>query len=341
MSTLTIISALAGVFVATYLLSGLLKRHAVALQLIDIPNERSSHSTPVPRGGGVALALVFLLSLALLYSFTFSHSPLSLSLLIAGGLITVIGFIDDRDHIPVRIRLVAHFSAAFLVVYLIYIHQQKGLLTLSAEDWAVTIMLTLCLVWLLNLYNFMDGIDAITGSETLSVSLSAATLSWLLLPQDPAWLILLLLASCVAGFLAWNLPPARLFMGDAGSAFIGIVLGIMVIHAYQVSIPLFFAWIILLGVYVVDATTTLFRRILSGEKFYQAHRSHAYQHAAIRLSSHGRVSLAIGLINLFWLFPFAAAVALEMISGPLAVALSYLPLILAALYYNAGRKQDR
>jgi Fuc2NAc and GlcNAc transferase len=129
-------------------------------------------------------------------------------------------------------------------------------------------------------------------------------------------------------------------MGDAGSAFLGIILGALTIHAYYNSTPLFYAWLILLGVYIVDASVTLSRRILAGEKFYQAHRSHAYQHAAIRFASHGRISIAIALINLLWLFPIALAVAMEQIEGPQGLVISYLPLITAAFHFKAGVHQS-
>ncbi len=314
------------------LLSGLLRRNALRWGLIDIPNERSSHDTPVPRGGGVAVALVFLCFLPLLQRQAHTAGPLFLALYGAGTLIALVGFLDDRGHIPARKRLIAHFAAAAWILYHLFPALGAG----AAGDWLLAGGFALCLVWLLNLYNFMDGIDAITGSETLSVCLAAAFLSWRLLPDDPSWTVLLLLASCVAGFLVWNLPPARLFMGDAGSAFLGIALGALAVHAFRQAPPLFHAWLVLLGVYIVDASVTLARRILAGEKFYQAHRTHAYQHAAIRYGSHGRISLAIALINLLWLFPLAAAVALEWIHAALGIAIGYLPLVVLAFHFKAG-----
>jgi Fuc2NAc and GlcNAc transferase len=195
---------------------------------------------------------------------------LFLSLYGAGSTIALLGFFDDRGHIPAGIRLIMHFFVALWVLY----HYQTFTTTSRLPDDLISLLsvlaLLLFLVWVLNLYNFMDGIDAITGSQTLSVSLPAAYLSWLIIPQDPSWAILVLLASTVAGFLIWNLPPARLFMSDSGSAFLGIVFGCLVINSLHYSLPLFIAWLILLGVYLVDASLTLGRRVLAGEKFYQA-----------------------------------------------------------------------
>ena len=319
----------------SFALSGLLRKYAVHWSLVDIPNERSSHKSPVPRGGGLAVALVFLALLSLINLYLQDTSSLYLALFGAGSVIALVGFLDDRGHVAVRKRLSTHFIAAIWVLFLLY-RPTTGLDSGDLGYWMFALVLCLFLVWLLNLYNFMDGIDAITCSETITVSLSAAVLHWLLFPQDHSWILLILLASSTSGFLLWNFPPARLFLGDAGSAFIGIILGAFSIHAYQLSTPLFLAWLILLGVYIVDASFTLTRRILKGEKFYQAHRTHAYQHAAIQFGSHGRVSLGIALINLFWLFPLATAAALDVINAPLAILTAYLPLIITALHFKAG-----
>lgn len=339
MISLTALLAILSAAPAVYILSDMLRRHAVRLRLIDIPNERSSHAIPVPRGGGIAVAFVFLALLPLLQWPDGGTRPLFMALFGAGILIALVGFSDDRSHIPARKRLVAHFLSAAWIVYFAYTPADTITGPWDPRLWLGVSGIVVFLVWLLNLYNFMDGIDAITGSETLSVTLSAALLSWHQLPEDPSWLILLLLASAVAGFLYWNLPPARLFLGDAGSAFLGIVIGALVIHAQQLSTPLFYAWIVLLGVYFVDATVTLTRRITVGEKFYQAHRTHAYQHAALRFRSHGKVSLAVALINLLWLLPTAGAIVLGLIDGPVAVVIAYLPLIAVAFHFKAGIRQ--
>lgn len=336
MTTSTVLILLAA-FLFTMALSGIVLRFAGKLRLIDIPNERSSHSKPVPRGGGIAIACVFL---ALLPTLPIERT-LAINLIYAifgsGVVIALVGFMDDRSHIPAYKRLVIHFLATTWVIYFLFMHSNTPLA--SGGDlywWAFTLLLIISLVWLLNLYNFMDGIDAITGSETISVSLCASLLTWQTASSDPSWIILLLLASTVAGFLVWNLPPAKLFMGDSGSAFLGIVLGCLMIYSLLISSQLFYAWLILLGVYIVDANVTLIRRILAGQKFYQAHRSHAYQHAAKRYHSHGKVSLAVVIINLFWLLPMAASVTLGLLDGPFAIAIAYLPLIWVSFYFKAG-----
>jgi Fuc2NAc and GlcNAc transferase len=144
------------------------------------------------------------------------------------------------------------------------------------------------------------------------------------------------LAAAACGFLAWNFPPARIFMGDAGSGFIGLALALFSLQAGWHQPTLSWAWLVLLGVFVVDATTTLIRRLLRGEKVYEAHRSHANQFAARKYGRHLPVTARVAAINLGWLLPFATAVTLEAIDGFVWLMLAYLPLIALALKFRAG-----
>jgi Fuc2NAc and GlcNAc transferase len=165
-------------------------------------------------------------------------------------------------------------------------------------------------------------------------------LYWMSGQMDLLWLPLLLAAS-VAGFLYWNFPPARIFMGDTGSGFLGFVFGVLSIQAAATSSLFFWSWLILLAVFIVDATMTLCCRVCRGEKPHQAHRTHAYQHAASLCGSHLPVTVSIGLINVFWLSPLAIAVGLEMIPSWVGLCCAYVPLFLIGLYYRAGLSIDR
>lgn len=128
-------------------------------------------------------------------------------------------------------------------------------------------------------------------------------------------------------------------MGDAGSGFLGIVLGLFSLQAAKVSPEFFWSWLILLGVFIVDATWTLFRRLLRGDKVHQAHRSHAYQHAARYYGGHKPVTLVVGAINLCWLTPLSIAVGLSKLDGIFGVILAYFPLTLLAIKFNAGEQE--
>jgi Fuc2NAc and GlcNAc transferase len=183
----------------------------------------------------------------------------------------------------------------------------------------------------------MDGIDAIASIEAISVCLGGALL--LILPEydfkNGAGPLLLLSAS-VTGFLFWNFPPAKIFMGDAGSGFLGIMLGLISIQAAWIAPQFFWSWLILLGVFIVDATLTLCRRFFQHEKVYEAHCSHAYQQAARFYHSHKPVSVAVAGINLCWLLPIALGVGFGKLDGFLGLTMAYFPLVLLAFHFNAG-----
>ena len=314
-----------------------MRRYALKRQLIDHPNARSSHAQPTPRGGGVAIVVTFLAGLLALFSFGEIPRDLFLALFPSSLAVAAFGFWDDHGHVPAKVRIAVHFAAAAWAVFWIGGPATLDLGIVRLEwGWFGRAAYVVGLVWLLNLYNFMDGIDGIAGAEGLFVALAGAAL----VAGDPplAWLLGLLGASC-AGFLVWNWPPAKIFMGDAGSGFIGLALGVMSLEAARPAPQLLWAWLILLGVFIVDATVTLLRRVLRGEKFYEAHRSHAYQYASRRLGSHRSVSLAVSAINLIWLLPIAALVAVGRLNGILGIAIAYVPLVWLAFQFKAGSRE--
>jgi len=322
---------------SSWILTGILRRYALTSSLLDIPNKRSSHSAPTPRGGGLAIVVSFLVALLILVSIDLLDQLLMVCLLGAGVLVALIGFIDDHRHIAARWRLLVHFSAAGWILYISGGLPPLPVLGLTLDlAWLGYLLAALYLVWLLNLYNFMDGIDGIAGIEAITVCFGGIVLYWLIGSTSVMYIVPALLLAAVAGFLFWNFPRAKIFMGDVGSGFLGITLGALSIQAAWIMPELFWSWLILLGVFLVDATVTLVRRILRKEKFYEAHCSHAYQHAARQLNSHIRVSLSVGLINLIWLLPIAVLVALKHLDGAMGLLIAYIPLIFLAIYFKAG-----
>lgn len=317
-------------------LTACVRHYALKRSVLDMPNARSSHKVPTPRGGGVAIVLAFLAGLPVLALLGGLDAPLMWALLGAGAWIALLGFLDDHGHIAALWRLLGHFMGAAWVLFWL-----GGMPPI--EVWGVSLTLgwvgyglvALGLVWLLNLYNFMDGIDGIAGIEAICVCLGGALLYWLAGHPSMMWLPLLL-ALAVAGFLYWNFPPARIFMGDAGSGFLGMVLGILALQAAWTMPELFWAWLILLGVFVVDATVTLLHRLLRGERVYEAHRSHAYQFASRRVGRHLPVTLTVAGINMLWLLPLAILVTLGGLDGALGLLFAYIPLLLLAWWFSAG-----
>lgn len=327
------------VFIASWLLTLCLRRYALSRSLMDIPNERSAHTVPTPRGGGVAIVVSFLVTLPFISQLNLLDIKNLCSLLGAGALVALTGFADDHGHIAARWRLLGHFIAAGWALFWL-----GGLAPVEIFDtkvdlgWAGNFLALIYLVWMLNLYNFMDGIDGLASAEAISVCLGMCLIYWL---GANAGLVCgpLLLAAAVAGFFCWNFPPAKIFMGDAGSGFLGVTLGIIALQAAWQEPALLWSWIILLGVFIVDATWTLARRLLKGEKVYQAHSSHGYQHAA-RSFGHKRVTMAVVVINIAYLLPLSALVALHHLSGVFGLLIAFAPLVVIAYMLNAGQARS-
>lgn len=324
------------VLVASLLFTGILRRYALSRSLIDIPNARSSHSVPTPRGGGVAIVISFLIAVVFLGANNWITLPFTFVLFGSGIGIALLGFLDDHGHIAARWRLLGHFFAAIWALYWL-----GGMPPLVVFNMNINlgmlghILAIFYLIWMLNLYNFMDGIDGIASVEAVCVCFGACLLYWLA-GFNSLIMVPFTLAMSVMGFLYWNFPPARIFMGDAGSGFLGVVLGVLSLQAAWFAPKLLWVWLILLGVFIVDATVTLIRRLLRGDKVYEAHRSHAYQFASRHYGRHLPVTLAVMAINLFWLLPLAASVVLWDVDGAVALIVAYAPLVLLAVRFHAG-----
>ena len=323
-------------FLLSCFITGCFRRYALANNVMDIPNHRSSHTLPTPRGGGLIFTLVFLLAALGLCYVEKSVRSVSLALVIAGTGVAFLGFLDDKHSVGPLVRFLGHISAVILALY--WLH---GMPSISLGGWLLpagillNALAVLYLVWLLNLYNFMDGIDGLAALEAITVSVGSALLYAWHGDYTMMWLPLML-AATVAGFLYWNFPFARLFMGDAGSGFLGLALGILSIQAAAVYPPFFLSFLILLGVFIVDATVTLLMRFYRGCKLYQSHRDHAYQHAADQEGNHFRVTMGVFIINLTWLFPMAFLVGSQHINGLLGLIIAYLPLLALSFTFRSG-----
>lgn len=330
---------LAAVFIVSWGLTFVLRRYALAKSLMDIPNERSSHAVPTPRGGGVAIVVAFILALPALYSSGLLDVNLFYALLGSGLLVALIGFADDHGHIAARWRLLGHFVAAVWALYWMGGIAPVSMFGMEFQlGWVGSVLAAIYLVWMLNLYNFMDGIDGLASAQAIFVCLAGCLVSLMAGNQSVLW-VSLFLSSAVAGFLLWNFPPARIFMGDAGSGFLGVVLGILSLYAAWGNSALLWSWLILLAVFTVDSTVTLLRRLVRGEKIYQAHRSHAYQYAARHFSSHKVVTLGVTCINVFWIFPMAVLVGNGYLDGLTGLVATYVPLVFLAFRFNAGKAE--
>lgn len=317
--------------VAAWAATALVRRILLRRNVLDRPNERSSHDRPVPRGGGiavigVALAAWFVLALR-------DGSLAALWPLLAAALaLALVSFLDDLRNLPPAPRLAAHAGA--VVIGVLVLLPDDALLFGGALPWAADrLVVAIAWLWFVELTNFMDGIDGITGVETIAIGGGLALVALVLGPgaQAPYAAVL---AGAAAGFLVLNWHPARIFLGDVGSVPLGYMLGWLL--AWQACVAGLWWLALLLPLYHWgDATTTLLMRALRGERIWRAHRSHAYQVAVQAGLGHGAVSGLIALLNL-WLVALALAAALGAIAPWIALALGAVS-VAGVLWYLRGR----
>lgn len=327
---LNIIPLYASAFCLSVLLTGVVHYVARKTRMIDFPNARSSHCKPTTRGGGIAFVLLFLAALiAGNRHFHFSNLQ-NLSCFLSTLLVALTGLIDDKKGLSVSIRLPAHLLASSLVI-LSFGTLTAPVLGFSYLPFFVLFILTLFfLAGMLNVFNFMDGIDGLAAMEAVFI-FSGMAFIYYWQGKGSAALLPFYLTFIVAGFLVWNLPPARIFMGDVGSGFLGFIVGLLILAGSHINPRFFFAFLLLTGVFIIDATFTLALRIYRREPFWQAHCSHAYQIAARYYGSHRRVTVGVFLINLFWLFPLAFLISSSDLNIIAVLALAYCPLILISV----------
>ncbi len=297
-------------------------RWLVARALLDHPNERSSHAIPTPRGGGWAIIGTTLAGWLILMALTPPQTSLlaPVMLVVTGAaILAVLSWTDDVRSLSPGVRLAVQVLAvaAPLAVLPPGWDILPGILPLMVER----VLVAFAWLWFINLFNFMDGIDGLAGVEATTVAIGLAFLfASLLLPVFA--LASAVVAGAAVGFLVWNWHPARVFMGDVGSIPLGYLLGFLLILAATsdglaaaILMPLYF---------LVDATMTLMRRMLRGEKFWRPHRQHFYQRAVQAGRSHAHVAAMVLVCNAFltvlaWASVMVPALALS--AGAIVVAL--------------------
>ncbi|MGB6020088.1 MAG: glycosyltransferase family 4 protein, partial [Sulfurimonadaceae bacterium] len=258
--------------------------------LLDHPNDRSSHLTPTPKGGGLAIMITFYSALTYLYLQTQVDAKLFFALLSALPVI-IVSLIDDIYPLSAKIRFSVQLVSAVSALYFLGGVDTFNLSAFALSGIWLNLIALLGIIWMTNLYNFLDGIDGYAGSEALFVALAA----YLLFGSESA----LLIAAATAGFLLFNWHKASIFMGDVGSAPLGFIFAIFIL--YDASTPHFLGWLMLLSLFWFDATLTLLRRARRREKLSQAHKKHAYQRLNQAGFSHDRVVLFAMGINILTL----------------------------------------
>jgi len=316
------VGVLVGSFVSSTLLVWLLIHLAPRFQLLAHPNARSSHVSATPTMGGIAIIAPVLVVLAL--TTIQSGDTFAPGLLFAAILLALVGVLDDLRELSAGLRFCAQVFAVILLLYWL----DPGL----TPFWLC--LIGLLMLWLINLYNFMDGIDGIAGLQALVFCIGAIVLAQGV--SGVAGILLWSISGATVGFLAFNWPPARIFMGDVGSLVLGLTIGALVFELHRTSELPFIASVILLSGFWIDASYTLCVRMLTGQRFTQAHRSHLYQRLSDRLGHLGTTSL-FGMVAVVWLMPLAWLSVRFPVWSAGCVVVAALPYLIGAVWFRAGR----
>lgn len=322
----------------SWYMTGRFVTFALEKQLVDVPNERSSHSRVTPRGGGVSFVVLFLVTVAMLgmlRGFPLSLPMQSVAALFTGAGVALVGYLDDCHGVSIKLRLLVELAVTAVTLILIFGNPFQTFhypaLLIAAGFAGAVILYT----WLINLVNFMDGIDGLVASGSVCISGSCCLLILMRHGSDEIAFLFGILACAVIGFLFWNWPGAHIFMGDAGSYFLGFSIGaLMLLAVARHELGL---WVvpILMGVFFVDSTATVFNRMRRGEHWYKPHRLHGFTHASDTFG-HRNVTLSVTFIHLFWLVPVAVLADAHPRYGFAFLLIAWAPIVMLSYLFHSG-----
>ncbi len=300
--------------IISFILTYFIKNYAIKKSLVAQVNERSSHTIPTPHGGGIAIAVTWFIGLIYLYFTSEIEANLFYALLV-GIIISIVSFFDDLYELSPKLRLIVQALVSILGLYSLggFETLTFGLFDIS-NSMFTNIFAFFLIIWFINLTNFIDGINGYVGSEFVFLSLAGFFLF-----ADTHFIVLTL---SVLGFLFWNWNKAKIFMGDVGSTLLGYNIAIFTLYYSNLEATNFWLWIVLFSLFWFDATLTLIRRKLNGEKLSQAHKKHAYQRLTQVGWSHYKVTNYSILINII-LFAFVYFISNTFISFLLSLILLY------------------
>ncbi len=331
MNFAALLPAVGVAFVLTLLLTPVARAHARRRGLIDRPGPRRSHDVPVARGGGIALAVGVVAAAVMM-------PPVPGGVAFHMGLLAIaaLGLADDHRPLRVAIRLPAQLVVAAAVVMAVGGVPVIQFAGESIGPWlAWTPLAALAIVWMINLFNFMDGSDGLASTQAAFSGLLLAV-GFVDSGQTGLAVLACALAAASLAFLAWNRPPARIFLGDSGSLTLGFVLGFLALAGTVTGSVSVWAAAIAVSPFVIDATATLLARLVSGREWYTPHRDHAYQCLIRSGWSHARVLAALVVLDLAVVLP-AFVLASKFPALDVAIA-ACTGVMLLAIWWSARRR---
>ncbi len=307
----------------------LYKKMAISHAILARPNHRTLHKFPIPKGGGVVFSLLFFI-----FMWNMSGIPYQLFFLlgVGGFAATLFGFIDDMINISPVPKLIIQLFLSVWAVYWLYI---DGLLLLDFLP--IFLIIPACLflmIWMINAYNFMDGIDGMASSGAIFISLTLALSLFLTNGNILYFYIFIFLSASIGGFIIFNWPPASIFMGDAGSVFLGYIFGSLLLVTVLNNDISIWIWLTVFGYFFSDTVVTQIMRVVLVKKWYLAHRSHAYQNITRITGSHLKVTNGVALYNIIWILPLTIWSSLYSNMGMIAALLAISPALFVSYKYG-------
>jgi UDP-N-acetylmuramyl pentapeptide phosphotransferase/UDP-N-acetylglucosamine-1-phosphate transferase len=305
----------------SFFLTWIFRNFSMKRKILDIPNERSSHTIPTPRGGGLAIVIAWYTGITALFFMGMLSKSLYFALL-SGLLLGCTSLIDDVIDLKPIIRLIAQIITVIIAFF--FLHGIQPVLVFGNDIlpgfllYPITI---LGMVWFINLFNFLDGIDGYASLEAITLAIAFFLFT--------GQIINLILIASVLGFLIWNWPKAKIFMGDVGSTQLGFIIVVLGIYFHNENKLSFIYWIILSAPFWFDATLTLFRRWRNKEKLSQAHRKHIYQRFVQSGFSHLKVDIYLILLNFVLTILVFLCVKFNLLQIPLLILSVFLMYIIA------------
>lgn len=292
----------ASIFVSIFFTSIFLTRKLIYFatdrNILDHPGSRSLHEIPTPRGGGISIVISVLIALISLWIGDYINNREIIAFMTSGILVFATGLLDDIKTLPTLAKGISYFAAAVLGVFML----NSAVPAESNIDLIHILLFSIVITWLINLYNFMDGSDGLAGLHAVLVSISICIIAYLS-GMSFLFYLMIIIAASTSGFLYYNFPPAKIFMGDAGSCFIGLIYGLSAFYCYVHNLVSIETWLILLSIFVCDTSLTLLMRFFMGKKWYEAHREHAYQKVILMMNSHKVILFFLMAIYVLLILP--------------------------------------
>ena len=309
------------------------RKFAIKHNILANLNFRTLHQKPTPRGGGIVFSMIFVFSISILCFLDIIQDNLIIVFVFGSTLAIIVGYIDDLFSISTIKKLVLQFLLAFWILFF-----TEDIFSFNLHIGFIEIVTFLIsaflIVWLINVYNFIDGID---GMAILGAILISSTLLLTLIItnsySDLMIMLLVLLASC-SGFLFFNWPKASIFMGDSGSIFLGFFFSAIIIYSINLKEVSLLTWLVIFGYYLSDTSITTILRIFLVKRWYGTHRSHAYQNLARIKNNHFVVTIGVLTYHLVWLLPLAILTVLKPNLGLIALIFAYLPSVIWTIKFG-------